>query len=64
MSWGSEGGHAEWAPRTSLEFELAQWLMTKYADEGSARRISLERIISGNGLCDIYEYLATEKYPE
>jgi len=63
-SWGSEGGHAEWAPRTPLEFELSQWMMAKYTSEGSARRISLERVISGNGLSDIYEFLATQKYPE
>ena len=62
--WPSEGGHAEWAPRTPMELELAQWLMAKYSQQGSARRVSVERLVSGSGLADIYEWLATEKFPE
>ncbi len=48
----SEGGHADYAPRTPLEWELAQWLGVRY--QGHA---SWERVLSGQGLTNIYEFL-------
>ena len=48
----SEGGHAGFAPRTSLERELLAWLA---ADLG---HVSAERVISGPGLEHIYRFLA------
>lgn len=48
----SEGGHADYAPRTPLEWELAQWLLQRYAGHAS-----WERVLSGQGLANIYEFL-------
>ena len=50
----SEGGHAEWAPRTELEVELLAFLKTKFAEKN---RVSVERVVSGKGLFNIYEFL-------
>ncbi|RHZ09000.1 hypothetical protein DYB26_009855, partial [Aphanomyces astaci] len=46
----TEGGHCDYSPTTDIEF-------------GPNKRLSTERIISGNGLASIYEHLA-EKFPE
>lgn len=56
----SEGGHVEFAPRNSLGVRLWQSLMTKFA---SRNRISVERVVSGKGLANVYEFLA-EEYPD
>ena len=57
--WPSEGGHAEWAPRDQgneeTQMDLLKFLKIKYA--GWAR-VSVERVVSGPGICNIYEYLA------
>ena len=45
----SEGGHAEFAPRTSEEWELKKWVR----DFLNVERVSIERIISGEGLLNI-----------
>jgi glucokinase len=50
----SEGGHADFAPRTPLEAGLLQFLSHKYG------RVSCERVLSGNGLCDIFSFLSQE----
>ena len=42
----SEGGHREFAPRTEDEWELVKWIKKKL----NIQRISIERIVSGNGL--------------
>lgn len=46
MALASEGGHQEFAPRTELEWDLAQWLKSCLDLE----RVSVERIVSGTGL--------------
>jgi glucokinase len=46
-----EGGHGDFAPRNALEIELLQYLSTKFG------RVSYERVVSGQGLCNIYEFL-------
>ena len=46
-----EGGHADFAPRDDLEMELLAYLQKKYG------RISYERILSGPGIRNIYEFL-------
>ena len=48
----SEGGHADYAPRTPLEWELAQWIADRH--DGHA---SWERVLSGQGLANIYTFL-------
>jgi glucokinase len=47
----SEGGHADWAPRTAIERELAGWLTERHG------RASVERVLSGRGLADLYRFL-------
>ena len=46
-----EGGHVDFAPRTELEIELLRYLIAKVG------RVSYERIVSGMGLVNIYEFL-------
>ncbi len=48
----SEGGHADYAPRNEDESTLLRFLKQKYNG-----RISFERIVSGMGLTNIYEFL-------
>jgi glucokinase len=55
----SEGGHVDWAPRTPLEIEMLQHLIKKMGG-----RISTERVVSGLGLKNIYEFLRDEKKME
>jgi glucokinase len=50
----SEGGHVDLAARTPLEHGLAHYLMVKYG------RVSCERVLSGNGLVDVFGFLAEE----
>jgi glucokinase len=47
----SEGGHADFPPRTPLEWGLTAWLA------GRHERVSYERVLSGPGLEAIFEYL-------
>jgi glucokinase len=47
----SEGGHADFAPRNRLEIELLEYLMERY------QRVSFERVVSGPGLVNIYQFL-------
>jgi glucokinase len=49
----SEGGHVDFAPRTELEFQLSRYLLEKLNIE----RISAERVISGQGIIAIYQFL-------
>lgn len=46
-----EGGHADFAPRNELQTELLAYLQKKYG------RISCERILSGPGIKNIYDFL-------
>jgi glucokinase len=46
-----EGGHADFAPKNELEAELAQYLRKKYD------HVSCERILSGPGVKNIYDFL-------
>jgi glucokinase len=48
----SEGGHADYAPRNEDEIDLLRFLKQKYNG-----RISQERVVSGTGLTNIYEFL-------
>src|SRR6266478_4430393 len=46
-----EGGHADFAPKNDLEAEMAQFLRKKY------EHVSCERILSGPGIKNIYDFL-------
>jgi glucokinase len=48
----SEGGHTDFAPRNEDEIDLLRFLKQKYNG-----RISYERVISGMGLTNVYEFL-------
>lgn len=51
--FGSEGGHADFAPRLELEFQLLKYLLDKH----DIQRISVERVVSGQGIVAIYQFL-------
>jgi len=48
----SEGGHADFSPTNEREIELLRHLLKKYPEH-----ISCERLISGEGLVNIYQFL-------
>jgi glucokinase len=47
----TEGGHADFAPRTDLEVGVMNFLRERHG------RVSVERVVSGQGIYHIYEYL-------
>jgi glucokinase len=47
----SEGGHTDFAPRNDLEMELLRYLLGRF------EHVSYERLLSGPGLHNIYEFL-------
>ena len=49
----SEGGHADFSPRSELEFQLLKYLLDKH----NITRISAERVVSGQGIVAIYQFL-------
>jgi glucokinase len=51
----SEGGHAEFGPRNHLEMELFNYLSDRFD------HVSYERILSGEGLFHIYQFLKESK---
>jgi glucokinase len=53
----SEGGHADFAPRNELEFQLLKYLLDKH----DIQRVSVERVVSGLGITSIYQFLRDQK---
>ena len=53
-----EGGHADFAPRNEVELELARYLLKRY------EHVSWERILSGPGIRNVYEFLRDTKQEE
>ncbi len=51
----SEGGHAEFGPRNRLEMELFNYLSERFD------HVSYERVLSGEGLFHIYQFLKDSK---
>ena len=51
----SEGGHAEFGPRNHLEVELFHYLSERFD------HVSYERVLSGEGLSHIYQFLKDSK---
>jgi glucokinase len=58
--YGSEGGHVDFAPRSALEFQLLRYLIEKY----SLDRVSVERVVSGQGIAAIYQFLRDREVSE
>lgn len=53
----SEGGHADFAPTNEQEIALLKFMLEKYPEH-----ISCERLISGEGLVNIYQFLKHINY--
>jgi glucokinase len=49
--YACEGGHADFAPQGAVQIELLQFL------EGRYGHVSYERVLSGPGLVNVYEFL-------
>ena len=49
--FASEGGHVDFAPRNHLEADLLNYCLEHY------RRVSYERLVSGPGLVNVYQFL-------
>jgi glucokinase len=54
----SEGGHADFAPCNKLQTELLRYLLKR---EEFNRHVSYERVLSGPGLFNIYQFLRDEQ---
>lgn len=55
----SEGGHMDFAPRTSLEIDLLRYMADKLGGH-----VSYERVLSGPGLYNIYSFLRDQNFAE
>jgi len=53
-----EGGHADFAPKDSLQIELLNYLLQKYS------HVSWERIVSGPGIYRLYQFFRDYKKRE
>ena len=53
----TEGGHTDFAPRNELEIGLLRYLMGLYT-----QHVSYERVVCGQGLVNIYQYLKSQQY--
>lgn len=50
-AFASEGGHSDFAPRNDIEVDMFRYLRNKFG------RVSYERIVSGRGLRNVYDFL-------
>jgi glucokinase len=53
----SEGGHADFAPRTDQEIDLLRYLRARFGGH-----VSYERVLSGPGVYNIYSFLRDSRY--
>ncbi len=53
----SEGAHADFAPRNEREWELLRFLQQQYDTD----HVSVERVVSGQGIGAIYRFLAQQQ---
>lgn len=56
--FGTEGGHTDFAPRSELEFLLLKYLLEKH----NIQRVSVERVVSGQGIVAIYQFLRDREF--
>src|SRR5580658_3130586 len=49
--WACEGGHSDFGPRDETEIALLQYLLKRFD------HVSVERVVSGPGLYNIYQFL-------
>jgi glucokinase len=55
VAHGSEGGHSDFAPNDERQIQLLRYLMQRFGHVG------VERVCSGIGVPNIYEYLRDEE---
>jgi glucokinase len=55
----SEGGHTDFAPRDEIETALLHYLRRKLCGH-----VSIERVLSGPGLINVYQFLRDERHVE
>ncbi len=53
--WATEGGHTDFAPTDALQQQLLDYLLQQYV------HVSYERLVSGMGLVNIYQFLCDLK---
>jgi glucokinase len=58
LVFASEGGHADFAPRSELEFQLLHYLLDKH----QISRVSVERVVSGQGIVSLYQFLRDRQF--
>ena len=51
QAFACEGGHSDFAPRNELEIDLLRYLLARF------EHVSYERIVSGPGLVNVYQFL-------
>ncbi|OQP63846.1 glucokinase [Niastella vici] len=56
--FATEGGHCDFSPRTEMDTEIYNYLHKKFG------HVSWERLISGPGICNIYDFLVKVKERE
>lgn len=56
--FATEGGHTDFAPRNELETKLLQYLQNKF----DLDRVSVERVVSGQGIVAIYQFLRDSNF--
>jgi len=56
LVFACEGGHSDFAPQNDLQIELLRFLQKRYG------HVSYERIVSGPGLVNVYEFLRDGGY--
>ncbi|MGI0491507.1 glucokinase [Alkalinema pantanalense CENA528] len=56
--FSSEGGHADFAPRNEIEYQLSRYLIDRFGID----RLSVERVVSGQGIVSIYQFLRDRNY--
>jgi glucokinase len=54
--YSSEGGHTDFAPRDRLEIDLLQYLLQRH------EHVSVERVVSGQGIVSIYQFLRDRQF--
>lgn len=52
--YGTEGGHTDFAPTDATQHALLQFLQARFG------HVSYERLVSGPGLCNIYEFMVNQ----
>jgi len=59
VPFACEGGHVDFAPRDDLEIELLHFLMEKFGSH-----ISYERVLCGNGIFELFDFIVKSKLEE